>query len=89
MALGATAADLIGLVLRRGFALVGVGLVLGIGGAVAATRVMQQLLFETPATDPLTFVSVAIFLSLVTLAACLIPAWRATRVTPMDALHAE
>ena len=89
MALGASASKLLTLVLGRGFALVGLGLVLGIGGSLAATRLLQQLLFETEPTDLTTYVGVALFLGVVTLLACLLPAWRASRVDPVDALRAE
>jgi hypothetical protein len=66
-----------------------VGLVLGIAGSVAATRLLGELLFETEPTDPATFVGVALFLGVVSLVACLLPAWRASRVHPVDALRAE
>ncbi len=89
MALGASGSKLIALILSRGFLLVGIGLVLGIAGSFAANRLLQQLLFETAPTDPGTFVGVTLFLGLVTLLACLLPAWRASRVDPVDALRAE
>ena len=69
--------------------LVGIGLVLGIAGSVGATRLLQQFLYETEPTDPVTFVGVSLFLGLVTLLACFLPAWRASRVSPVDALRAE
>lgn len=89
MALGATDKNLITLILGHGLTLVGIGLAFGIGGALAATRVLRQLLFEIEPTDPVTFVGVVIFLFLVALVACLLPAWRATRVNPATALHTE
>jgi putative ABC transport system permease protein len=89
MALGASGSSLIKLILVRGFVLVGIGLVLGIAGSVGATRLLQQFLYETEPTDPVTFVGVSLFLGLVTLLACFLPAWRASRVSPVDALRAE
>lgn len=89
MALGATGKNLVTLILGHGFTLVLIGLVLGIGSALVVTRLLRQLLFVIEPTDPATFVSVAIFLVLVTLLSCLLPAWRATRVNPATALHTE
>ena len=89
MALGATGKNLVTLILGHGFTLVLIGLVLGIGSALVVTRLLRQLLFEIEPTDPATFVSVAIFLVLVTLLSCVLPAWRATRVNPATALHTE
>jgi ABC-type antimicrobial peptide transport system permease subunit len=66
-----------------------VGVVLGIGGAVATTRFIQTLLFEVGTTDVLTFVGVSLLLTFVAVAACAIPAWRATRVDPLTALRVE
>jgi putative ABC transport system permease protein len=89
MALGASGSRLMTPILSRGFALVGMGLVLGIAGSLAATRLLGGLLFETEPTDPATFVGVALSLGVVSLVACLLPAWRASRVHPVDALRAE
>ena len=68
---------------------VGIGAAVGIVGSLITTRVLQQILFEIEPTDPATFVTVTLFLGLVTLLACFIPAWRASRVNPVDALRAE
>lgn len=89
MALGARAADLLTRVVGRGLVLVGIGWILGIAGAVATARWIRQLLFETEATDPLSFVMVTVFLGLVALGACTIPAVRAVRINPARALHSE
>jgi putative ABC transport system permease protein len=89
MALGATAANVVNLVLRRGAVMVGIGLGVGVAGASGATRLIQQQLFNVAATDPLTFAGVAVVFSLVALAACIIPAWRAVRLDPADTLQAE
>ncbi|HEV2489549.1 MAG TPA: ABC transporter permease [Candidatus Acidoferrales bacterium] len=89
MALGAQQADVIKLVIGQGAKLVLIGVAIGIAAALALTRLMSALLFGVTATDPLTYVSVAVLLSLVALAACYIPARRAMRVDPMVALRYE
>lgn len=89
MALGAQRRDVRWLVLRQGTGLVFIGLVVGIGGALALTRLMTTLLFGVKPWDPLTFAGVAILLALVALAACYMPARRAMRVDPMVALRNE
>jgi putative ABC transport system permease protein len=87
MALGARRIDVLKLVIGQGMGLALVGVALGLAGAGALTRWMESLLFQVRATDPLTFVSIAALLVLVTLLACYIPARRATRVDPMVALR--
>lgn len=89
MALGATAGNILGLVLRGAAVLLGLGLVLGLGGAVAASRLLQQSLYEVNPFDPLVFAAVAAFFALVAALACLIPARRAMQVDPMIALRTE
>lgn len=89
IALGATGKNLIALILAHGLTLVGIGLGLGVGSALVVTRLVRQLLFEIEPTDPATFVTMACFLIVVTLLACLVPAWRVTRVDPATALHTE
>jgi putative ABC transport system permease protein len=89
IALGATAPVVLKLVLRRGVALVGVGLVIGLAGALVGARLIRSMLFQIDATDPATFVGVSLLFLAVALAACLIPAWRASRVDPVVALRAE
>jgi putative ABC transport system permease protein len=89
MALGARASDVVGLVLRQGSLPVGIGLVCGIGGAFAVTWYLKSLLYEVSATDPLVFSSISAGLVLVALLAMSIPAHRATRVDPLDALRHE
>ncbi len=89
MAVGAQPGDVLRLFLRQGIALVGIGLALGLGGALALTRVLTSLLFDVRETDPLTFASVALLLAGVALLACWIPARRAAKVDPMIALRHE
>ena len=89
MALGAQAGSVRILVLRRGLKLVGLGLVAGFAGAVLLGRVMSSLLFATSPFDPPTLVGVFAILSISAVTACLVPAWRATRVDPTVALRAD
>jgi putative ABC transport system permease protein len=89
MALGAQRADVLKLVLGDGARLALIGIVAGIAGAVAITRVMTTLLFEVKPTDPATFILTTLLLAAVALAACYIPARRAMRVDPMVALRYE
>jgi putative ABC transport system permease protein len=89
MALGAGRRNVLGLVVRQGMTLVALGLVLGLLGAFALTRVMSSLLFEVTPKDPLTFVGVAVFLPVIALLACYLPARRATMVDPLIALRYE
>jgi len=89
MALGARAPGVFALVLKEGVALVVVGMAVGIGVAVAATRVLSGILFNVTATDPLTFVAVSVLLLLAAFVACLLPTRRATRVDPLIALRNE
>jgi putative ABC transport system permease protein len=89
MALGAQTTDIQRMVLGDAMRMIGIGLLVGLAGALAATRVMQKLLFKTGATDLMTFLSVAIGLALVALLASYLPARNATRVDPLVALRSE
>jgi putative ABC transport system permease protein len=89
VALGAQRRDLLGLIVKRGMALVLGGALIGLGGAIAVTRLMTGLLYEVSATDPLTFSAVAGVLAAAALLACYLPARRATKVDPMIALRVE
>ena len=89
MALGAQNTDVLKLVLRQGMWLTVIGLALGLAGAFALTRLIARLLYGVSATDPLTFAVVPALLFAVALLACWIPARRATRVHPVEALRYE
>jgi putative ABC transport system permease protein len=87
MALGAQVSDVFKLIVGQGMTLVLIGVGCGLLGAFITTRVMRGLLFGVSATDPFTFVGVALVLSIVAFLACLIPARKAARVDPMIALR--
>jgi len=87
MALGAQIVDVLKLVLKRAMLLAVVGIVIGLGGAVALTRYMTTLLFGVKPIDVVTFVAVAVVLAIVVLVACIVPARRAAKVDPLEALR--
>jgi len=89
MALGAGRRDILWLVLRHGITRICIGLVLGVAAAVGVSRVLTSVLVNTTATDPTTFISICLLLVAVTLLACFVPARRATRLDPVDALRRE
>jgi ABC-type antimicrobial peptide transport system permease subunit len=89
MALGAAGRDILWLVLRQGLARIVIGMVIGVVAAAGVSRVLVSVLVNTTATDPITFVSICVLLSAVTLLACFVPARRATRLDPVDALRTE
>ncbi|HEY3040205.1 MAG TPA: ABC transporter permease [Pyrinomonadaceae bacterium] len=89
MALGAQAPDVVRLILTQGILLTLGGLAVGVAGAFALTRFLSGLLFEVRPNDPVTYVAVSVLLAVVALAACLVPARRATKVDPLVALRYE
>jgi ABC-type antimicrobial peptide transport system permease subunit len=89
IALGASRGSILKMVVRRGMGLAGTGIACGLIGAAALTRVMANLLFGISAHDVAAFIAAPAFLAAVALAACYIPARRATRVDPMVALRDE
>ena len=89
MALGAQPRDILLLAIRPGLILTGIGVAIGLAGAVAMARLISSLLFGVTPTDPVTFVGAPALLAGVALAACWIPARRATKVDPIIALHYE
>jgi len=89
MALGAQSRDVLLMIVKQGSVLILLGLAIGLVGAFALTRVISSLLFGVTAKDPFTFAAVSVLLAIVALLACYIPALRATKVDPMDALRCE
>jgi putative ABC transport system permease protein len=89
MALGARPRDVLNLVIRQAMLMVLGGVGIGLLASLALTRLMRGLLFSVSVTDPMTFIAIAVLMTLVALLACLIPARRATRVDPLTALRYE
>ncbi|HET6959038.1 MAG TPA: FtsX-like permease family protein, partial [Vicinamibacterales bacterium] len=89
MALGATAGSVMRMVVARGLTLMVAGLAIGLALAWALTRTLQNLLYGVAAGDPPTFAAVVVLLVLIALAACYLPARRASRVDPMAVLRAD
>jgi putative ABC transport system permease protein len=89
MALGAQSRDVLLMIVKQGSVLILLGLAIGLIGAYALTRVISSLLFGVTAKDPFTFAAVSVLLAFVALLACYIPALRATKVDPMNALRCE
>ena len=89
IALGATPGNILRLVIGHGARLAAIGLVLGVGLALASGRLLEGMLFNVTARDPWSFAAVAVTVALACLAACYIPGRRALRVDPMSALRAE
>jgi ABC-type antimicrobial peptide transport system permease subunit len=89
MALGAHRLDVLRLMLWEGMRLALIGVAIGIAAGLALTRLMAKMLYGISATDPLTFSGVVMILLLVAVAACYLPARRAARINPMQALRSE
>jgi ABC-type antimicrobial peptide transport system permease subunit len=89
MALGAQKSDVLGLIIHGGLRLTLLGVAIGLAGAFALTRYLSSLLYSVKATDPVTFLTIAVALTAVALLACWLPARRAANVHPMVALRTE
>ena len=86
---GAVPTDIFALVVRQGMVLVGIGLGVGLAAALAMSRTLSSMLVGVNATDPLTYAGIIVLFALVAMAACALPAWRATRVHPAVTLRYE
>jgi putative ABC transport system permease protein len=89
MAIGASNASIVRLILGQALRVVLAGLIVGVGASLLVTRSLSSLLFEVKATDPLIYAAVSAFLMIVALAAALVPAWRASRIDPIRTLRSE
>jgi putative ABC transport system permease protein len=89
MALGAQPSNILAMIVRQAFTMIGVGQLIGLVGAFALTRVLASFLFGISPEDPLTFAGVALLLALVALTACAVAARRALRIDPVEALRRE
>jgi putative ABC transport system permease protein len=89
MAVGAVRGDVLRMVLRQAATLLGIGIAIGLAGALVSARFLAGLLYGVGAADPVSLLAAILVLGAVALAAASIPAWRATRVDPMIALRYE
>jgi ABC-type antimicrobial peptide transport system permease subunit len=89
IALGATRSSVMSQVFRQGLAITALGAALGAGGALWATQVLSHILFQVSPLDPVSFAFAIALLAFISICACLLPAWRASRLDPMQALRTE
>jgi ABC-type antimicrobial peptide transport system permease subunit len=89
LALGARKSDVIRMVLRQGTVLVAVALGIGAAGALVLSRLLQGMVFEVSTADPMTFLAMGLVLAATALIACSLPAWRASRIPPVEAIRHE
>jgi ABC-type antimicrobial peptide transport system permease subunit len=89
MALGAGVKDLLAMVMSHGLRLTAAGIVIGAVAAVILTRLMGNLLYKVSPRDPIAFGLALVVIAIASLAACFLPAWRATRIDPVQALREQ
>jgi putative ABC transport system permease protein len=89
MTLGASRMEILAMVIRQGVGVTAMGVAIGIGGALALTRLLAASLYGVKPTDPITFYAVPVLILMVSAAACFVPAWKATRIDPAIALRYE